>query len=197
MPIGVDAGIAVFPEDGHDAASLFASADKSLYASKQKAYDQSGKRIVSSLVVPSPIEEVVTPVQVVTSLSDGRPTHIPTVLADPTRIGVEVRGSDASPNARRCERIRLEGTPALGVVRLGLTNRTVRVLDVSPGGICLLADQEDLPENFPVRLQLPLLPEKELTLRRVYSLLLPGGKRRVGCSFTGVAEPSPASTVGP
>jgi diguanylate cyclase (GGDEF)-like protein len=193
-PIGTDYGIAIFPEDGHDAASLFASADRSLYVCKQKAYEQSGRRTLSPLVAPAHLEEVARLVKAEAGLSDGRPSLIPSALADPTRMGLEVRGSDAGPNGRRCERIRLEGTPALGIVRLGVKSRTVRVLDVSPGGVCLLADQDDLPENFPVRLQFPLLPENELTLHRVYSLLLPGGKRRVGCSFTPLPESSPVST---
>lgn len=194
-PVGMDYGIAVFPEDGHDAASLFASADKSLYVSKQKAYDESGKPRLSPLVAAPHIGDVTPPVTAEASLSEGRPPLIPAALAATARTGEEVRGSDAGPNGRRSERIRLEGTPALGIIRLGMKTRTVRVLDVSPGGVCLLADQDDLPENFPVRLQFPLLPENELTLHRVYSLPLPGGNRRVGCSFTLVPEPSPASTV--
>ncbi|MBZ5670627.1 MAG: diguanylate cyclase [Acidobacteriia bacterium] len=194
-PIGIDYGIALFPEDGHDAISLFASADKSLYVSKQKAYDQSARRTVPPLVTASQIDEVTRPVKAEASLSDDRPPLIPSALAGIAGTGEEVRGSDAGPHGRRCERIRLEGTPALGIVRLGLKSRTVRVLDVSPGGVCLLADQDDLPEYFPVRLQLPLLPENELTLHRVYSLPLPSGKRRVGCSFTPIPEPSPASTL--
>jgi len=194
-PVGMDYGIAVFPEDGHDAASLFASADKSLYVSKQKAYDQSGRRTLSPLVAAPHIEEVTRPVKAEASLSEGRPPLIPSALAATARTGEEVRGSDSGPNGRRCERIRLEGTPALGIVRLGVKTRTVRVLDVSPGGVCLLADEDDLPENFPVRLQLPLLRENELTLHRVYSLPRPDGKRRVGCSFSPIPEPSPASTL--
>jgi diguanylate cyclase (GGDEF)-like protein len=197
-PIGVDYGIAIFPEDGHDAASLFASADKNLYACKQKAYDQAGRRAPSPLVAAPHIDEVTRPAKTEASPSDVRPPLvIPSPLADPARAGEEGRGSDSSPSGRKCERIRLEGTPALGIVRLGMKSRTVRVLDMSPGGVCLLADQEDLPDNFPVRLQLPLLPENELTLRRVYSLLLPGGKRRVGCSFTRIPAPSPAPTIKP
>jgi diguanylate cyclase (GGDEF)-like protein len=197
-PIGADYGIAIFPEDGHDAASLFASADKNLYACKQKAYDQAGRRMPSPLATAPRVEEVTLPTKGDAS-PRGVPPHviIPSPLVGPTRVGEEGRGSDTSSSGRRCERIRLEGTPALGIVRLGVKSRTVRVLDMSPGGVCLLADQDDLPENFPVRLQLPLLPENELTLHRVYSLLLPGGKRRVGCSFTRIPEPSPVPTVRP
>ena len=40
-PVGIDYGIAIFPEEGHDVTSLLAAADRSLYASKQKAHDQS------------------------------------------------------------------------------------------------------------------------------------------------------------
>jgi diguanylate cyclase (GGDEF)-like protein len=195
-PTGMDYGIAIFPEDGHDMASLFASADKSLYVSKQKAYDQSGRRRFPPLVAASHLEAIPRPVEAEASLREGRPPLIiASALAATARTGEEVRGFDVSPNGRKCERVRLEGTPAVGIVRLGVESRTVRVLDVGPGGVCLLADQDDLPENFPVRLQVPSLPEAELILRRVYSLLLPGGKRRVGCSFTRIPEPSPVSTV--
>jgi diguanylate cyclase (GGDEF)-like protein len=193
-PIGIDYGIAIFPEDGHDAINLFASADRSLYASKDKARDESARRSFPPLVTASPIEELTPPVKAEAASSDGRPPLISFAPEDSERTGEEIRASDPGLNGRRCERVRLEGTPAVGIVRLGVESRTVRVLDVGPGGVCLLADQDDLPENFPVRLQVPSLPEGELTLRRVYSLALPGGKRRVGCSFAPIAEPCPAST---
>ena len=73
-------------------------------------------------------------------------------------------------------------------MRVGGKTSTVKVLDLSRGGVCLLVDQTDLPESFPARLQVPMAPGGELTLHRVYSLALPEGKRRVGCSFTPISE---------
>lgn len=98
---------------------------------------------------------------------------------------------DRGPSGRKDERIPLEGTPALGVVRVGGKSTTVRVLNISSGGVCLVADQVDLPESFPARLQVPLAPPGELTLHRVYSIPLPEGKRRIGCSFTPLSETLP------
>ena len=63
------------------------------------------------------------------------------------------------------------------------------MLDLSRGGVSLLVDQTELPECFPVRLQVPLVSGGELTLHRIYSLPLAGGKRRVGCSFGPLDEP--------
>ncbi len=40
-PVGIDYGIAIFPEEGHDVTSLCAAADRGLYASKQKAHGPS------------------------------------------------------------------------------------------------------------------------------------------------------------
>jgi hypothetical protein len=76
-------------------------------------------------------------------------------------------------------------------VRVGGKSTTVRVLNISSGGVCLVADELDLPESFPARLQVPLAPPGELTLHRVYSIPLPEGKRRIGCSFTPLSETLP------
>ena len=61
----------------------------------------------------------------------------------------ETRSADRGPGGRKDERIRLEGTPALGIVRVGGKTSTVKVLDLSRGGVCLLVEQTDLPESFP------------------------------------------------
>src|SRR5208337_4127809 len=48
--VGIDYGIAIFPEDGHDVTSLIAAADRSLYASKSKSQDRSEGRAVAPQV---------------------------------------------------------------------------------------------------------------------------------------------------
>ena len=55
--VAIDYGIAIFPEDGHDAATLFASADKTLYASKHRAHVQPAKRPLTPPEMPPPIGE--------------------------------------------------------------------------------------------------------------------------------------------
>jgi hypothetical protein len=53
----------------------------------------------------------------------------------------------------------------------------------------LLMGDYEVPDSFPARVQVPFLPDAELTLHRVYCRQLPDGKKRVGCSFTPISEP--------
>jgi diguanylate cyclase (GGDEF)-like protein len=188
-PVGIDYGIAIFPEDGHGATSLLAAADRSLYANKLKAHEQSSNRMVPTRVTAPRAENPVLQFKV--EEADHRRRHASAPAAT-ARTGEEIRISENDPSSRRFERIRLDGTPALGIVRVGGQSRTVRVLDASRGGVCLLVDQADLPETFPAFLQVPMLPEGELILHRVYSLPLSEGKRRVGCSFASISAPGSA-----
>jgi diguanylate cyclase (GGDEF)-like protein len=172
-PVAIDYGIAICPEDGSDAASLFASADRTLYQRKDWAHRQ------PSIPFPAPeaaaemnIADAEAPANA-TPDSDSQPPH-----------PANGNGRDHGPGNRRDERVRLEGSLAVGIVRVGEKCRTVKVLDLSRGGVCLLVDLPDLPETFPARLQAPLAPGGELTLHRVYSLVLSEGTRRIGCSFT-------------
>lgn len=187
--VGIDYGIAIFPEDGHDKTSLFAAADRSLYASKQKARDQSAGRTVPPQATAPRIEELTRQVKVEQAPRDDHRPLYPFASAATARTGEEVHIFENGPSGRRFERMRLEGRPTLGIVRVGGKSRPVKVLDASRGGVCLLVDQTDLPETFQALLQVPMLPGGELTLHRIYSLLLPEGKRRVGCAFTSIPDP--------
>lgn len=188
--VAIDYGIAIFPEDGHNAATLFASADKTLYASKHAAHGQAGTDAGQPEQATPKIEASATGVTTEAGAGD-KPSGEEDVAAAATSVeaAIEAAMADSGPTGRKNERIRLEGTPALGVVRVGGKTSTVRVLDMSSGGVCLLVDQVELPESFPARLHVPLAPGGELTLHRVYSLPLPEGKKRVGCSFTPIPAP--------
>jgi diguanylate cyclase (GGDEF)-like protein len=190
--VGIDYGIAIFPEDGHDATSLFAAADRSLYASKQEAHAQSASRTVPPEATAPRIEEPTRQVKVEEAPHDDHGPLHPFAPAGSARPGEKVYNSENAPSGRRFERIRLEGTPALAIVRVGGKSRAVKVLDASRGGVCLLVDQTDLPQTFQALLKAPLLPGGELTLHRIYSLPLPEGKQRVGCAFTSISDPHSA-----
>jgi diguanylate cyclase (GGDEF)-like protein len=186
--VGIDCGIAIFPEDGNDEASLFAAADRSLYASKQKAHDQSASRTAPPQVTAPRVEDSTGQAKIDQAhRDDDRPPNPPAPAVDP-KTGEKVQTSDKGADARKFERIPLEGTPALGIVRVGGISSTVKVLDASRGGVCLLVDLPNLPETFRALLQVPMLPGGELTLHRIYSLPLPEGKRRVGCALTSTSD---------
>jgi hypothetical protein len=187
--VGIDYGIAIFPEDGHDATSLFAAADRSLYASKQEARAQSASRAVPPKVTAPRIEEPIRQAKVEEAPRDDHGPLYPFAPAATPKTAEKVYISEKAPSGRRFERIRLDRTPALAIVRVGEKSRAIKVLDASRGGVCLLVDQTDLPETFQALLKAPMLPGGELTLHRIYSLPLPEGKRRVGCAFTSILDP--------
>lgn len=187
--VAMDYGIAIFPEDGHDAATMFVAADKNLYANKNTSHGQLASPPLPLEETNRQIREPATAAGSEVDSGSQNPSRLWTPPVNPVTIEGQARISARGHSGRKDERIQLEGTPALGIVQVGEKSRTVRVLDLSRGGVCLLVDQTDLPESFPARLQVPLVPGGELTLHRVYSLLLTEGKRRVGCSFTPITEP--------
>ena len=188
-PVGIDYGIAIFPEDGHDVTSLIAAADRSLYASKGKAHDRSEGRTVAPQVTAPRTEEAARQIKVEKAHRDVHRPPYPSAPAVTAETGEKVQISEHGPDGRRFERIRLDGAPALGIVRLGGKSCTVKVLDASRGGVGLLVDQTDLPDTFRALLQVPILFGGELALQRVYSLPLPEGKQRVGCRLTFISGP--------
>ena len=189
-PVGVDYGIAVFPEQGHDVASMIAAADRSLYASKAKAHDQSAGSTVPPQVTAPPTVE---PARQIKVGQDQHEIHRPASPSAPTATagpGEKVQISQNGPDGRRFERIRLDGTLAQGLIRVGGKTHTIKVLDASRVGVGILIDQIDLPETFQALLHVPSLSgHGELALQRIYSLPLADGKRRVGCVLTSFSGP--------
>ena len=187
-PVGIDYGIAIFPEDGHDANSLFAAADRTLYASKQKAHIQSAATANQPPDFAQPVEKPTGQVKMEAPFPSGdRPARLYPPDALPG-TGLASQVSEDGPNGRRFQRVPMEGSPTLGIVRVAGKTRTIKVLDASRGGVCILDDQIDLPETFQALLQVPMLPRGELTLQRIYTLVLPDGKRRVGCALTSTSD---------
>jgi diguanylate cyclase (GGDEF)-like protein len=191
-PVGMDYGIAIFPEDAEDATHLFQFADKNLYESKQRAARLPEEPVVTVRASASEVEGRVRESEAATDRGDQRS---PAQSASSPGVGLageRIRPSDYAHDRRKYERIPLQGARGLGVVRLGEMSKIVRLLDLSFGGVCLLMDDYDLPDSFPARLAVPFLPDAELTLHRIYCRQLPHGKRRVGCSFTPQSQPAQA-----
>jgi diguanylate cyclase (GGDEF)-like protein len=191
-PVGIDYGIAIFPEDGEDATHLFRFADKNLYESKQRAARLQNETVVSARASAS--EEEGGGREVEAARDRGNP-HSPAQSVSSPGVGVAaegIRSLEPVHDRRQYERILLQGARGLGVIRLAERIKMVRILDLSFGGVCLLTDDYDLPDSFPARLPVPFLPDAELTLHRIYWCQLPQGKKRVGCSFTPRTQPAQA-----
>jgi diguanylate cyclase (GGDEF)-like protein len=181
--VGIDYGIAIFPQDGQDSSSLFAVADKTLYTRKHRAHKLAARGIHPRASLSYPSAEPTAGAERQAGSGEQRPSPLSPSADHPAAAEAEVFIPYRDLGARKEERIRLEGVPALGIVQVGGKSWTAKVLDLSRGGVCLVVDQVDLPESTPARLHVPLAPGGELPLHRIYSLPLSEGKRRVGCSF--------------
>ncbi|MFQ5776764.1 MAG: diguanylate cyclase domain-containing protein [Terriglobia bacterium] len=164
--LGLDYGVASFPEDGDKASSLFEVADHRLYAYKKEAHR--GRR-------PWQREH-----------DEPRVLSVPAPATSPTVVEGGAAPSSSRQELRRYERISLEGTGAYGILRNGIGPKVARVIDLSLGGASFLLDETiQAPETFYARLHVPILlfPPSDMKMRRVYSRRLAQGLQRIGCHF--------------
>lgn len=199
VPLTIDYGVAVFPEDGESKEVLIQLADERLYELKHASRAPAAAtpaipaassparvppappltpaRVIS--IEPSPAREpanaaaaAAIPLPVV-SVPPVPPT--PAVFPSPPAS----RGSER----RKWERVSLVGTRAHAVI--GDDGKlSARVLDMSYGGVALLVDSAvDLPSVFPAVLHVPILPPVKVSLRRAYVQQVEGNKVRIGCAF--------------
>lgn len=162
IPLGLDYGLAVYPQDGDQKEVLIRVADERLY---QLKHSNRAQPVESPQQTP-PAREVPRPA-VVAGAGGG------TAVA-PARSGQE---------RRKWERVSLAGTRAYALLG-DSPEKTARVLDLGYGGVALQSDSPDeLPASFHAVLHVPILPPVRVSLRRVYVLRSEGKAARVGCSF--------------
>ena len=163
ISLGLDYGLAVYPDDGEQQEILIRVADERLYQLK------------NATPTSSPV----------ISASPGtRPAVAPTKQAAPTPAA-EPLPSEAKTGSerRRWERVSLAGTRAYALIGEGVET-TARVLDLGYGGVALeTAHPEQFAESFNAVLHVPILPPVRVNLRRVYMGSTSGGNARVGCAF--------------
>lgn len=166
VDLGLDCGVASFPEDGETSTDLFEAADRRLYAGKKTA------RVAG--VEPHLESESPQPA------AEPPPASYPSAPA----------GTPGQYQQRRDKRVSLDGTGAYVVLSDGFGTRQAQVLDLSSRGVGFLVDgTTELPERFqarfhlPILVELPRLPAHQLRVRRVYERRMPEGQMRVGCSF--------------
>jgi diguanylate cyclase (GGDEF)-like protein len=188
-PVGIDYGIAIFPEDGEGAPKLFQTADKNLYESKQRASRLLGEPVVTAGGAAPTVEGLEREVDAARDAGDLRRPAGSDWLPGVGLAATDIQPSERPQDRRRYERIPVVGARRIGAIRLPEKSKFVKVLDVSIGGVGLLMDDYDVPESFPARIQVSFLPDSEITLYRVYCRQLPDGKTRVGCSFTPKSRP--------
>ena len=177
IPLALDFGVAVFPNDGDTKDGLIRLADERLYELKNATRTQPAPP-------PGPTARVI-PMEPPSARESAPVAHTPppsTFAAPgvpPTPFPPSPRGSER----RKWERVSLVGTRAHAVI--GEANEvSARVADMSYGGVALLVDHADkLPNVFPAVLHVPILPPVKVSLRKSYVEPVEGQKFRVGCAF--------------
>jgi len=177
LPLALDFGVAVFPNDGDTKDALIRLADERLYELKNATRSQPAPS-------PGPTARVI-PMEPPSARENAPATHTPPPPTfgapgvQPTPFPPSPRGSER----RKWERVSLVGTRAHAVI--GEANEvSARVADMSYGGVALLVDHADkLPNVFPAVLHVPILPPVKVSLRKSYVESVEGQKFRVGCAF--------------
>jgi diguanylate cyclase (GGDEF)-like protein len=167
VPLALDYGLAVYPDDGDHQEILIRVADERLYQLKNTTRSPAPAAPVSATArTPTTTEEEIPP----TTGSPAEKLPIPGA----TRPASE---------RRRWERISLAGARAYALIGEGV-ERTARVVDLGYGGVALeTASPQELEETFHAVLHVPILPPVRVSLRRVYMGQESTGSSRVGCSF--------------
>ena len=190
-PVGIDYGIAIFPQDGEEATKLYQTADKNLYESKQKSMNAPEEPVVPASSSELEAEGAVGEAEISTGARGGGPPAGSEWAPQEERPAEEVQPSEHAQDRRRYERVPVEGGRRLGLIRLPDRSKFVKVLDLSFGGVCLMTDDYEVPGSFLARIQATFLPDAECILHRIHSSPVLEGKKRVGCSFT---PPPPPGT---
>jgi diguanylate cyclase (GGDEF)-like protein len=166
IPLALDYGLAVYPDDGELQEVLIRVADERLYQLKN------GTRATAPPAGASLRTPALEPKQPIAA------TVVPTVEPPPA-----AGASKTGAQQRRWERVSLASTHAYALIGEGV-ERTARVLDLGYGGVALETSRpEEFSDAFHAVLHVPILPPVRVSLRRVYQKPEQSGTTRIGCSF--------------
>jgi diguanylate cyclase (GGDEF)-like protein len=198
VTVGMDHGVAIFPQDAEHADQLIRIADERLYrlkhANHTKAGNGSGRTEPEATGAPeapvTPPPERAAPAPQPISIETRRaPEKTETTIeaaASATSVAISADLAPASrvfTVQRKAERVSMTGTNAYAV--LGDQGaRRARVLDLGFGGVAIELDSpEELPDNLLAVLHVPILPPVRVNLKPVWKQQTTQGVVRVGCAF--------------
>jgi diguanylate cyclase (GGDEF)-like protein len=196
VTVGMDHGVAIFPQDAEQADQLIRVADERLYRLKHANHSKTtnGSDWTTTPSAPeapaAPASERVAPAPQPISIETRRAPEKTeaTIEAAASATSAAISG-DLAPAPRvfavqrKAERVSMTGTNAYAV--LGDPGaRRARVLDLGFGGVAMELDSpEDLPENLLAVLHVPILPPVRVNLKPVWKQQTGHGGFRVGCAF--------------
>ena len=204
IPLGLDYGLAVYPQDGDQAEVLLRIADERLYQMKNSARTQAETDAAARPEWRSILQHKETrPALTVDSAPAGTRVEKPSAAhGDEGILCVEIpkvnqqwrhvrasclslikRCRAAQPlNGASGSAFRWQGKRALR--QSGTGGKPLRVLDMSHGGVALEAGENvPLGESFQAVLQVPILGEVRVKLKKLYVHHTVGQQARVGCLF--------------
>lgn len=167
IPLALDFGLAVYPDDGELQEVLIRVADERLYQLKNG-------------VLPS---HRARPAAVVAPPAEAHKPEVPPPSKSSAEPSPAAAPSSKESDRRRWERVSLEKTHAYALIGEGV-EFTARVIDLGYGGVALETIRPaDFGEEFHAVLHVPILPPVRVNLRRVYQAPGNAGATRIGCSF--------------
>jgi diguanylate cyclase (GGDEF)-like protein len=175
LPLALDYGLAVYPDDGDLQKALIDVADERLYQLKN------GMRQAA----PAPPKQEAPPPPKQEAPPRAPAPEPPKNVAPPEKTPAvpPLRNGEKKAELRRWERVSLANTRAYALIGEGV-ERTARVLDLGYGGVALETSRpEEFGEGFHAVLHVPILPPVRVNLRRVYQKREGSGTTRIGCSF--------------
>jgi diguanylate cyclase (GGDEF)-like protein len=194
VTVGMDHGVAIFPQDSEHADQLIRIADERLYQQKHANHTKTGNgssrhetaSAPSAHVAATPSAEVAVPISIETRRPEKTESTIE-AAASATSAALSADANEAPARIfavqRKAERVSMSGTNAYAVLG-DEGSRRARVLDLGFGGVAIELDsQNDLPENLLAVLHVPILPPVRVNLRPVWKQATAQGGFRVGCAF--------------
>jgi len=198
VTVGMDHGVAIYPQDAEQADQLIRIADERLYRLKHANHTQTGNGSPGNERVAAPVQEPPVTPSPERAAPASQPISIETRRApEKTETTIEAAASATSavisgelaPASRaftvqrKAERVSMTGTNAYAV--LGDQGaRRARVLDLGFGGVAIELDSsEELPENLLAVLHVPILPPVRVNLKPVWKQPTSQGGFRIGCAF--------------
>jgi diguanylate cyclase (GGDEF)-like protein len=199
VSVGMDHGIAIFPQDAELADQLIRIADERLYRLKHANHVKPANGTSRAEAAPSPGIQPAAPAPQEQPATPPPPIYIETRRApEKTETTIEAAASATSaamsgdlaptpPRAfavqRKAERVSMTGTNAFALLGEQGSKRA-RVLDLGFGGVAIELDSpEDLPDNLLAVLHVPILPPVRVNLKPVWKQKTNQGSFRVGCAF--------------
>lgn len=182
VPVTIDYGIAVHPQDGDTKETLLRVADQRLYRMKNSAR-KGPEPPHPAHSAGSPQPEAPPSEQKAPELPNvQKPAEAATVFEPTKPQSIPMPEAKSRGERRKWERVSLAGTRAYAVFA-GAGKKTATVIDLCTGGLSLLVENaEELTSSFVAVLHVPILPPLRVTLRKVYAHKA-DGVTRVGCAF--------------